>query len=135
MQRDAELHAEEDNQKREEIEARNEADSIVYRSEKMLRDNADKISEGDKRKIEEAVTAVKDALKGSDAAAIKSASSKLNEVWQSVSAELYKAASAQAGENAQPGQARGGQRGTRPETGERKEDDVVDAEVVEEQRH
>jgi molecular chaperone DnaK len=135
MQRDAELHAEEDKQKREEIEARNEADSIVYRSEKMLRDNADKISEGDKRKIEEAVTAVKDALKGSDAAAIKSASSKLNEVWQSVSAELYKAASAQAGENAQPGQARGGQRGTRPETGERKEDDVVDAEVVEEQRH
>src|SRR5712672_2956033 len=63
MQRDAELHAEEDKRKREEIEARNEADSAIYRSEKMLRDNAGKIPEQEKRKIEEAVSAVKDAVK------------------------------------------------------------------------
>ena len=84
-----------------------------------------------------AVNAAKDALKGSDTAAIKSASNRLNEVMQSVSAELYKAASGktQPGQGSQggfPGQA--GQRGNRPESGERKEDDVVDAEVVEEQR-
>jgi molecular chaperone DnaK len=139
MQRDAELHAEEDKQKREEIEARNEADSLVYRSEKMLRDNADKISEGDKRKVEDAVTAAKEALKGSDITAIKSASARLNEVWQSVSQELYKAASerGQQAQGAQEGfQGQTGQRGPRPaESGEHKEDDVVDAEVVEEQRH
>src|SRR5206468_4114451 len=79
MRKDAEAHADEDKAKREEVETRNEADNAVYRSEKMLKDNADKISADDKGKIEAAVTAVKDALKGSDAAAIKSASEKLNE--------------------------------------------------------
>jgi molecular chaperone DnaK len=132
MQRDAEVHAEEDKRKREEIDARNEADSAVYRSEKMLRDNADKISEGDKRKIEDAINAAKEALKGSDAAAMKSAAQRLNEAWQSASAELYK----RAGERAQQGQPQGqgqgqpGQRGTRPAEGGQQED-VVDAEVVE----
>src|SRR3954453_6813376 len=79
MQRDAELHAEEDRRQREEIEARNEADSSVYRSEKMLRDNAGKISDADKQKIEDAVAGVKEALEGEDAAAMKSASERLNE--------------------------------------------------------
>jgi len=59
----------------------------------MLKDNADKVSGDDKGKIESAISAVKDALKTGDASAIKSASEKLNEVWQAVSAELYKAAS------------------------------------------
>src|SRR5437899_1845142 len=93
MRKDAEAHAEDDRKRREEIEARNEADNAVYRSEKMLKDNADKVSAGDKSKIESAVTELKEALKGSDAEAIKAASEKLNEAWQAVSAELYKAAS------------------------------------------
>src|SRR6266487_2410159 len=92
MRKDAEAHAEEDRQQQETIETRNEADSAVYRSDKMLKENADKISSGDKSKIEKAINEVKDALKGSDTAAIKSASEKLNEAWQAVSAELYKAA-------------------------------------------
>src|SRR5580698_4090890 len=104
MRKDAEMHAEEDKAKKEEIETRNEADSAVYRSEKMLKDNADKISEGDRAKIEAAVNEVKEALKGTDTAAMKSASEKLNEVWQAVSAELYKAAS----EKAQAGRGQGG---------------------------
>jgi molecular chaperone DnaK len=126
MQRDAELHADEDKRKREEIEARNEADSAIYRSEKMLRDNAAKISEADKRKIEDAITAVKDAVKGDDPATIKSASERLNEAWQAVSAELYRTAS----DKSQAGGPEGGQ----PASGEaeRKEEDVVDAEVVDE---
>jgi molecular chaperone DnaK len=130
MQRDAELHAEEDKRKREEIEARNEADSAVYRSEKMLRDNAAKISEADKRKIEDAISAVKEALKGNDAAAIKSAADRLNEAGQSVSAELYRAASEQSragGPQPQPGEPRPG-----AERKEGKEEEVVDAEVVDE---
>ena len=128
MQRDAELHADEDKRKREEIEARNEADSAVYRSEKMLRDNADKISESDKRKIGDAISAVKDALKGNDPATIKSASERLNEAWQAVSAELYKAAS----QKAQPGAA-GADRG-RPGGETKPGEDVVDAEVVDEEQ-
>jgi molecular chaperone DnaK len=91
----------------------------------MLRDNADKISESDRHKIEEAISAAKEALKGDDAAAIKAASDRLNEVWQPVSAELYKRAS----EKAQTG---------RPETEQQAEpkkgDEVIDAEVVEEQK-
>src|SRR5207253_8535860 len=92
MRKDAEAHAEEDRQHREEIESRNEADNAVYRSEKMLKDNAEKISGADKSKIENAIKDLREALKGSDTSAMKSASDKLNEVWQSVSAELYKAA-------------------------------------------
>jgi molecular chaperone DnaK len=128
MQKDAELHAEEDKRKREEIEARNEADSAVYRSEKMLRDNAGKVSDSDKSRIEEAANAVKEALKGEDAEAMKSASNKLNEAWQAVSAELYKSASQQnqpGGPPPQPGESR--------DSGQQK-DNVVDAELVDEQK-
>jgi molecular chaperone DnaK len=131
MRKDAEAHAEEDKAHKEEVETRNEADNAVYRSEKMLRDSKDKISEGDKAKIESAVSAVKDALKGSDAAAIKSASEKLNEVWQGVSAELYKAGAAQA----KAGQAGAQPQGEQPKAEEPKKDDtVIDAEVVDEKK-
>ncbi len=126
MQRDAELHAEEDRQKKEEIEAHNEADAAVYRSEKMLRDNAGKIDEDDRRKIEEAAQQVKEALKGSDTAAIKSASERLNEVWQHVSAELYRAAGQAPGDRGGGAQtAPGGDRGQKQNEG-----DVIEAEVV-----
>src|SRR5437773_6241506 len=80
MRKDAEAHAEEDRQHREDVELRNEADNQVYRTEKLLRENADKLSGDDKAKLEKAVATVKEALKGSDAAAIKSAIEKLNEV-------------------------------------------------------
>ena len=139
MRKDAELHAEEDKLKKEEIETRNEADSAVYRSEKMLKDNKDKISDSDKGKIESAVNEVKEALKGSDTAAIKAASEKLNEAWQAVSAELYKAAAeknkAGAGTGAgpqggQPGPESGGNAG-----GEKKDEGpIIDAEVVDENK-
>jgi len=138
MRKDAELHAEEDQKQREEIEVRNEADNSVYRSEKMLKDNADKISGDNKSKIEKAVNDVKEALKGTDTAAIKSASEKLNEVWQSVSGELYKAAS----EKAQAGRAGGGPGpeagtgpgGARPDPTGKDENPIIDAEVVDEKK-
>ena len=133
MRKDAEAHADEDKAKREEVETRNEADGAVYRSEKMLKDTGDKISGDDKAKIEKAVADVKEALKGSDSAAIKSAAEKLNETWQTVSTELYKAAAAKA-------QAEKGQTQPQPEGGEPKSDDkkkdegVIDAEVVDEKK-
>jgi molecular chaperone DnaK len=132
MRKDAEAHAEEDKSKKEEVETRNEADNAVYRSEKMLKDNADKLAGDHKSKIESAVSAVKDALKGSDAAAIKSASERLNEVWQAASADLYKAGAAK-------GQAAGGPAGAaageapKPED-KKKDEGVIDAEVVDEKK-
>ena len=82
MRKDAESHAEDDKKHREEIEQRNEADNAVYRSEKMLKENADKIAGNDKSKIEEAIKEVKEALKAGEISAIRSASEKLNEAWQ-----------------------------------------------------
>jgi len=134
MRKDAELHADEDKQKKEEIETRNEADNAVYRTEKMLKDNADKISADDKGKLETAGSAVKEALKGSDAAAIKTASEKLNEVWQGVSAELYKAAAAKAqAEKGKPGATETESTGA-SDAGKKDEGPIIDAEVVDEKK-
>jgi molecular chaperone DnaK len=136
MRKEAESHAEDDKKKREEIESRNEADNAVYRSEKMLKDNADKISGSDKGKIESAINEVKEALKGGDPAAIKSASEKLNEAWQAVSAELYKAASAkaQAGKEGQPQPEGAPQGGGEQAGGKKDEGPIIDAEVVDEKK-
>src|SRR5258706_571286 len=140
MRKDAELHADDDRKRKEEIETRNEADNAVYRSEKMLKDNQDKISEGDRGKIESALTEVTEALKGSDTAAIKTASEKLNEAWQAVSAELYKAASEKAqasrGGGPAPGPEAGGRPGAEAASGSDRggKDDIIDAEVVDEKK-
>ncbi len=136
MRRDAESHADEDKAKREEVETRNEADSAVYRSEKMLKDTGDKISGDDKAKIEKAVAEVKEALKGSDSAAIKAAAEKLNEAWQAVSAELYKAAAAKAqAEKAHAGGQSGGEaKGEAKSDDKKKDEGVIDAEVVDEKK-
>jgi len=138
MRKDAEAHAEDDKKQREQIEVRNEADNAVYRSEKMLKDNADKISGADKSKIEEAIKEVKEALKGQDAAAIRSANEKLNEVWQTVSAELYKAAGEKARAGAaqgEPGAGRADEPKAQPgEGGKKDEGPIIDAEVVDEKK-
>jgi molecular chaperone DnaK len=141
MRKDAESHADEDKKRREEVEVRNEADNSVYRSEKMIKDSADKLSAADKGKLESAVAAVKEALKGSDAAAIKTASEKLNETWQAVSAELYKAASQSRGGAPGAGSESGpGAGGTRTESsgaptgGAKDEGPIIDAEVVDENK-
>jgi molecular chaperone DnaK len=132
MRKEAELHAEEDRQQREQIEARNEADNAVYRSEKMLKDNAEKISGPDKERIESAVAAVREALKDGKADSIKAASEKLNEAWQAVSAELYKAAAEKAQATHPPGSTTGPEAAANQD----KKDDgtVIDAEVVDDKK-
>jgi molecular chaperone DnaK len=141
MRKDAEAHAEDDRKRREEVEVRNEADNAVYRSEKMLKDSADKLASADKTKIEAAMNSLKEALKGSDTAAIKSASEKLNEAWQVASAELYKQAQSQqgpadgAGAGPQSGPGPGSGRGGAGESsgsagGSKDEGPIIDAEVV-----
>ncbi len=129
MQREAELHAEEDRKAKESIEIRNNADTLAYQCEKQLKELGDKIPAEKKTEIESAVADVRKALEGSDNDAIKSAYDTLQAKFQSVSEELYKAAAAQggapgadaagAGANPQPG----------AESGKAKKDgDVVDAE-------
>jgi len=134
MRKDAEAHADEDKAHREEVETRNEADGAVYRTEKMLKDNADKISGDDKSKNEKAVADVKEALKGSDASAIKSASEKLNEAWQAVSAELYKAAAEKARAGKAQGQSEAGEAKSEGKKDKKDEGPIIDAEVVDEKK-
>jgi molecular chaperone DnaK len=139
MKKDADVHAEEDKRRREEIETRNQADNAVYRSEKMLKDNGDKLSGDAKSKIEKATNDLKEALKGSDSAAIKSAADKLNESWSSVSEELYKQAGAQqqgAAGGAGASEGAGTSTGSSGERagGSKDEGPIIDAEVVDEKK-
>ncbi len=133
MRKDAEAHADEDKARREEVELRNEADNTVYRSEKLVKDNGDKLG-ASKAAIETAIAATKDALKGSDMAALKSSLEKLNETVQGASAELYKAAQEQAAK------AKDGAAGPTPGAEQAKADDkkgdgpIIDAEVVDEKK-
>ena len=128
MRRDAEAHADEDKARREEVELRNEADNTVYRTEKFLKDNADKIGAA-KSGIEASVASVKDALKGSDAAAIRAALDKLNQTVQAAGAAMYP----QGGEA--PGAGAGAQQpGSEPKAEKKDDSTVIDAEVVDEKK-
>jgi molecular chaperone DnaK len=125
MQREAESHAEEDRKAKEAIELRNNADNLAYQVEKQLKDLGDKLDGATKKSVEDAVGRVREALKGNDNDAVKSAFDALQAKFQEVSSELYKKASAQAGP--QPGPSEGPS--DRAEAGsEKKDSDVVDAE-------
>ena len=125
MKQEAEAHAEEDKKAKEKIEVRNNADNLAYQSEKQLKDLGDKVPEDKKKTIEEAITAVREALKGDDTDAINAAYTDLQNKFQSVSEELYKQAAAQAG----AGGAQGAPEDFAQQSGEKKADgNVVDAE-------
>ena len=89
MQKDAEAHASEDSKRRQEIEARNMADTLAYTAEKTMRDNKDKIPEELNKEVEGKVKAVKDALQGTDIEAINKAAQELNETMQKVGSTVY----------------------------------------------
>jgi molecular chaperone DnaK len=137
MRKDGELHAEEDLKRKEELETRNEADNAVYRTERLLKDNQDKISEDSRSKLESVLNEVKEGLKGNDPAALKASNEKLNETWQAISTELYKSAGAQpdseSGHNGTHAGRNPGMNGA-PESGKHDEDPIIDAEVVEEKK-
>ena len=136
MRKDAEAHADEDKKHREEVETRNEADSAVYRSEKMLKETGDKISGDDKGKIEKAVAEVKEALKGSDAARHQI---RRREAERSVAGRERRTLQSRRRESAGGKGAGGRPIGGEPK-GEAKSDDkkkdegVIDAEVVDEKK-
>ena len=118
--KDAERFAEEDKKEKERVEIRNHADTLVFQTEKTLKELGDKIDAGDKSKIEAEIANVKTALEGDDSAAIKAAADKLSEVSYDVFGKVYQQADAQANTaGAAPG-------GTAEEA--KPDDDVVDAE-------
>jgi molecular chaperone DnaK len=129
MIRDAEAHAEDDRKRREEAEIRNNADSLVYQMEKVLRDNAEKVDEAEKATVEAPLAELKTALAGNDMDAIRAAHEKLMAASQSFSQKLYENAARD--ENA-AGTSASGQTGGQAGGASSNDDDIVDAEIVDE---
>ncbi|HEX2343533.1 MAG TPA: molecular chaperone DnaK, partial [Vicinamibacterales bacterium] len=132
MVKEAASHADEDKKRREEIEARNHADNAVYGAERMLRENGDKLSAADRQAIESAMADLKSAIEKNDSAAMKSGLERLNQAQYKASETLYKQAqgASQPGAGAPPpGDAETSARPNAEGGG-----DVIDAEVVEEDK-
>jgi molecular chaperone DnaK len=124
MVRDAEAHAEEDRRRRDEAEVRNQADTLVYQTEKLLKEQGDKIAGDEKDRVESALKTLKDALGGSDLDAIKSGTEALMNASQTFAQKLYEQSAAEQ-------QAAGG--GPDGSASQPNDDEVVDAEIVDEQ--
>ena len=128
MVREAEEHAEEDKVRREEAEARNQAEQLVYSTEKFLADNADKLPDDGKAKVASAIEELKTALQGTDAADIKAKHESLATASQELGSAMY--AQSQADEAASGDGT--GPNDTSGDAGGASDEDVVDAEVVDE---
>ena len=126
MVKDAEANAEADKKKKELIEAKNQAESLIHTTEKTLKENADKVSSADKEAIESSITALKGVIEGDDAAAIKEKSDALMQASLKLGEAMYKAQGATAG----AGNAQGAEQGA-PEAEPKKDDNVVDADFEE----
>jgi molecular chaperone DnaK len=126
MVKDAEAHASEDAKRREAVDAKNRGEAMVYETEKFLKDNAEKIPSDKKMKVENAVEALKTALKGGDAEAVKQAVESLTADMQAVSADLY--AQAKQSQGGAAGGADGGASAPPPpDAGGKTDGDVMDA--------
>ena len=123
MTKEAEAHAEEDKKFQELVETRNRADQLISATEKTLKENPDKVSEGDKKNIEEAIEELKKVKDGDDKSAIDTAMEKLSQASHKFAEELYKEAQAQAQAQQQAGA--GANAGS-----DKKDEDVAEAEVV-----
>ena len=117
MIKDAEAHAEEDRKRKEEAEIKNTADGLVYQTEKMLKEQADQITDDEKATVEAKIAAVKTALEGTDMEAVKDATEALMAASQEFGQRLYEQA-AQADREAEA------------EAGAPADDEVVDAEII-----
>ncbi|MEU6339828.1 molecular chaperone DnaK [Streptomyces sp. NPDC046977] len=124
MMREAEQYAEEDHKRRESAETRNQAEQLVYQTEKFLKDNEDKVPGDVRTEVEAAVADLKEKLKGEDSAAIREATEKVAATSQKLGQALYANAQAEGGAAGAAGAAGGAQA----------DDDVVDAEIVDEDK-
>ena len=127
MMRDAEQYAEEDKERREEVEVRNNAEALVYQTEKFLADNADSVPEDAKSNVEEPLGELKAAIEAGDLAAMKAATDKVAQASQALGAAMYTMAQqeGQAGTAAAEGAAE--------DAADSAEEEVIDAEIVDEE--
>jgi molecular chaperone DnaK len=125
MVREAESHADEDKRKKEEIEARNRADSLVYQTEKLLRENRDKVSDSDAKTVEAAIADTKKALEEGGVDRINQAADALTQASHKVAEAMYKS-NPQGGQDGGSGSTDGGG----GQSGQKNNDDVIDAEYV-----
>ena len=128
MVREAESHAEEDRKRRESVDMRNEGDALVFRTEKLLKENADSIGEETKAPVVEAVDKLKEALKGEDNDAVKAAIDDLNTKAAAMGQAMYAAAQAKAETSQQASEA-----DSSAQSGDGTQEDVVDAEIVDDE--
>ena len=126
----AEQFADADKQYKEKVEAKNEADTVLYSTEKALKEHGDKISQDERLAVDRAVGELKEALKGDDLDKLKKAKENLLQVSQKLGEAVYKAAQAKAG----PGAAGAGPQPEGPKAAPGAKDDVVDAEVVDDNK-
>ena len=123
MMRDAEQHAEEDKQRREEAEVRNNAEALVYQTEKFLADNADKVPADAKANVEEPLKELKKAIEDNDLGAMKNATDKVAQASQALGAAMYTMAQQEGTASAE---------GAADAAADAAEDEVIDAEIVDE---
>jgi molecular chaperone DnaK len=128
MAKEADAHSEEDKRKREEIEARNQLDGMVYQVEKMLREHGDKISGSERGDVENAVADAKKALEGGELSAMNSARERLQTASHKLAEAMYKASAAQG--QPQGGPSAGPAPGADSGAGQKKDEGVIDAEYV-----
>ncbi len=131
MVKDAEAHAEEDRQRRDEAEIRNNADSLVYQTDKVLREQGDKVSADERAAVEHPLSDLRKALEGNDYAAIKSATDALMSASQGFSQKLYEAA---ARDTDAAGTSASGQDSPHAGAPGGGDDDIVDAEIVDDEQ-
>ncbi|HPV70323.1 MAG TPA: molecular chaperone DnaK [Candidatus Magasanikbacteria bacterium] len=123
MKKEAEMHAEEDKKKQEAIETKNLADTMVYTTEKLIRDSGDKMKAEDKKSLEEKIEAIKKVKEGNDLEAIKKSVEELSQIAQRVGAEMYQAGQQPGAAGAAPG----------PES-EKKDEGPIEGEVVDDKK-
>jgi len=128
MVKDAESHAEEDKRKRREVEIRNNADTLAYTTEKLLREQGDKIADDDKKRVEDAVAKLRQALDGTDISAIEQATEEVKQASHKIAEAMYQQAAQQPTGSAEQTAEQQEEAGT---AGEQADDTVVDADFDE----
>ena len=127
MMRDAEQHAEEDKERREEAEVRNNAEALVYQTEKFLADNADSVPEDAKSNVEEPLGELKAAIEAGDLAAMKAATDKVAQASQALGAAMYTMAQQEGHDGGAAAE------GAAEDAADSSEEEVIDAEIVDEE--
>ncbi len=130
MVKESEAHAEEDRQRREFVENRNRLDELIYRTEKSFKELKDKLSDAEKRELEDALEEGKQALKGEDLSQIQTVTEKITKASHKIAEMMYRQAEAAGGAGATGTYGTGGD-GEEPQKEEGRGEDVIDAEFTE----